>query len=126
MTTYDFMRQRFDDATEHHLVKKTGTVLFHMLLAVLALIMTVMICGYIIYTISFIVPPYFRFMYVHGPFSFLVLLLVWAAALSRFLSLSPEDPLSFKWEIYMYAVSTFLMFTGVGAFVVLPFLHHNQ
>lgn len=126
MTTYDFMKQRFEDASEHHLVKKAGTVLFNMTLAVLALILTVMICGYIIYTISFIVPPYFHFMYVHGPYSFLILLLVWAIALWRFLSLSPEDPLSFKWEISMYALSTFLMFTGIGAFVVLPFVHHIE
>lgn len=61
MTTFDFMKQRFADASEHHAVKKVGSALFYMLLAVLALIMTVMICGYIIYTISFIVPPYFHF-----------------------------------------------------------------
>nr|PNR59699.1 hypothetical protein PHYPA_002491 [Physcomitrium patens] len=126
MTTFDFVKQRLEDASEHHLVKKAGSVLFHMLLAVLALIMTVMICGYIIYTISFIVPPYFHFMYVHGPYSFLLLLGMWTAALVRFLSLSPEDPLSFKWEISMYALSTFVMFTGVGAFVVLPFVHHTN
>jgi len=125
MTSFEFMKQRLEDAWEHHLVKKAGSVLLHMLLAVVALIMTVMICGYIIYTISFIVPPYFQFMYIHGPYSFLVLLALWAAALLRFLSLTPEDPLSLKWEISMYALSTFLMFTGVGAFVVLPFVHHT-
>lgn len=125
MNTYDFMRQRFEDASAHDLVKKTGTMLFHMLLAVLALVMTVMICGYIIYTINFIVPPYFHFMYNHGSFSFLILLFVWAIVLSRFQTLSPEDPLSFKWEIFMYALSTFLIVTGVGAFVVLPLVQHK-
>lgn len=125
MTAFEFMKERLEDAWEHRLVKKAGSVLFHLLLAVVALIMTVMICGYIIYTISFIVPPYFHFMYVHGPYSFLVLLAFWTLALLRFLSLSPEDPLSLKWEISMYALSTFLMFTGVGAFVVLPFVHHT-
>ncbi|KAG0588297.1 hypothetical protein KC19_2G231900 [Ceratodon purpureus] len=125
MTTFEFMKQRLEDASEHHLVKKAGNVLFHMVLAVLALIMTVMICGYIIYTISFIVPPYFHFMYIHGPYSFLVLLLLWAAALTRYLGLSSEDPLNMKWEILFYGFSTFLMFTGIGAFVVLPFVNHT-
>lgn len=125
MTAMEFVKQRLEDAGDHHLVKKAGSLLFHVVLAVVALIMTVMICGYIIYTISFVVPPYFHFMYIHGPFSFLVLLALWAAALLRFLSLAPEDPLALKWEISMYCLSTFLMFTGVGAFVVLPFVHHS-
>jgi hypothetical protein len=125
MTAFEFMKERLEDACEHNLVKKAGSVLFHLLLAVVALIMTVMICGYIIYTISFIVPPYFHFMYIHGPYSFLVLLAFWTLALLRFLALSPEDPLALKWEISMYALSTFLMFTGVGAFVVLPFVNHT-
>lgn len=126
MTTFEFMKQRIEDASEHHLVKKAGNVLFNIVLAIVALIMTVMICGYIIYTISFIVPPYFHFMSVHGPYSFLFLLAIWAVALWRFLLLSPEDPLSFKWEIIMYAFSTFLMFTGIGAFVVVPFVKHIE
>ena len=111
---------------EQQMVKKAWSVVFHMILAVLALILTALICSYIIYTISFIVPPYFRFMNAHGPYSFLMLLILWATALTRFLYLSPESPVAFKWEMYMYCISMFLMFTGVGAFVVLPFIHQNQ
>jgi cytochrome c biogenesis protein CcdA len=111
---------------EQPMVKKAWAVVFHMILAVLALILTALICGYIIYTISFIVPPYFRFMNAHGPYSFLMLLILWATALTRFLLLSPDSPLDFKWEVSMYCMSMFLMFTGVGAFVVLPFVRQNR
>lgn len=111
---------------EHQMVKKAWSVVFHMTLAVLALILTVLICSYIIYTISFIVPPYFRFMNEHGPYSFLMLLMLWAITLIRFLFLSPDSPDAFKLEVPMYCMSMFLMFTGIGAFVVLPFIRQNQ
>ena len=108
--------EAYNAAAEHHIAKKVWAVLFNMLLGVLAITLTVVICSYIIYTISFIVPPY----------SFLLLIGFWAIALGRFLCLSPDDPLSFKWEICMYALSTFLMFTGIGAFAVVPFLDQKE
>jgi hypothetical protein len=118
--------EAYNAAAEHHIAKKVWAVLFNMLLGVLAITLTVVICSYIIYTISFIVPPYFRFMYEHGPYSFLLLIGFWAIALTRFLCLSPDDPLAFKWEVCMYGLSTFLMFTGIGAFAVVPFLDQKE
>ncbi len=65
--------------------------------------------------------PYLEFMHSHRPYSFILLILLWAASLLIY-SMETESPLSVRWELFFYFLSLLLVCTGIGAFVVLPYL----
>jgi hypothetical protein len=105
--------------------------MIYFMMFIVALVLTILISGYVLYTLSFVGIPYLEFMHSHRPYSFILLILLWAASLFIY-SMETESPLSVRWELFFYFLSLLLVCTGIGAFVVLPYLlwykakHINQ
>jgi len=113
--------QLYTAISEEPIMRRIWSVIIYIIMFIVALTAIGLILVYVLYTLSFVGIPYLQFMHFHKPYSFIVLILLWAGSLLRY-SFETESPLSVRWELFFYFLSFLVVCSGIGDFLVLPYL----
>ncbi len=114
-------KQLYTAISEEPIMRRIWSVIIYIIMFIVALTAIGLILVYVLYTLSFVGIPYLQFMHFHKPYSFIVLILLWASSLFRY-SFETESPLSVRWELFFYFLSFLVVCSGIGDFLVLPYL----
>jgi hypothetical protein len=114
-------KQLYTAISEEPIMRRIWSVIIYIIMFIVALTAIGLILVYVLYTLSFVGIPYLQFMHFHKPYSFIVLILLWCGSLLRY-SFETESPLSVRWELIFYFLSFLVVCSGIGDFLVLPYL----